>query len=572
MDKKKGNTSMPSKVNGTGQASGSGKVHQCDVVILGSGLAGSVSAAILARHGATVALVDAASHPRFAIGESTTPHLIEWLRILSMRFDIPELADLFDVKAANEHIGPFHGQKQSFGFVKHQRGREPDPNESTIYVVPKLITRASHLYRQDSDAHYFHVAAKYGCILRQNWRAADVDFDDDGVTVTGQNGEVFRGRYLIDASGFRSLLAQKFDLRDKPARFKHHSRSMFTHFVGVKPFDEVIDWPKRERPPAPWNNGTLHHPIDRGWFWIIPFNNYPRSINPLCSVGLTIDERTYPKPADMTPEEEWQQFLDLYPAIKRQFEGAARVREWVSTDRLQYSSKHSIGYRWCLMSHAAGFIDPLYSFGLSNTFQVVYALTSRLLEALKDDDFSVERFQYVDSLERGLLYHNDLMVNSSFISFSDFKLWNAVFRVWGAFLAHGSLRLVRARLGYLFDGDERHFKELEKAPHTGLWWPESHAFKNILEGMAETCEKYEADVLDAESAAEAISRMLAEPGLSGPAFRWENADTRFVAPSTPDMAKFMLWASTRSPAEVRPLGRALVSGVIKAGLRGKKAF
>jgi FADH2 O2-dependent halogenase len=562
---------MPSKVNAS-DPSGSGKVHEVDVVILGSGLAGSVTGSILARHGAKVALVDAASHPRFAIGESTTPHLIEWLRILALRFDIPELADLFDVQVANERIGPFHGQKQSFGFVKHDPGREPDPDEATIYVVPKLITRASHLYRQDSDAHFFHVAAKYGCILRQNWRAAELDFDDDGVTVTGQNGEVFRGRYLIDASGFRSPLAQKFDLRDKPARFKHHSRSMFTHYIGVKPFDDVIDWPRQDRPPAPWNNGTLHHLIERGWFWIIPFSNYKGSISPLCSVGLTIDERTYPKPTDMTADEEFDKFLDTYPAIKRQFDGAKRVREWVSTDRLQYSSKHSIGYRWCLMSHAAGFIDPLYSFGLGNTFQVVYGLVSRLLEALADDDFSVERFQYVDQLERGLLYYNDLIVNSSFISFSEFKLWNAVFRVWGAFLAHGSLRLVRARLGYLIDGDERHFAELEQAPHTGLWWPESTAFKNILEGTAETCEKYEAGVIDADSAAAAVSTMLAEPGLSGPAFQWEKPDTRYVAPSTPDMAKFMLWATTQSPPEVRPLGRALVGGVVKAGLRGKKAF
>jgi FADH2 O2-dependent halogenase len=224
------------------------------------------------------------------------------------------------------------------------------------------------------------------------------------------------------------------------------------------------------------------------------------------------------------------------------------------------------------MSHAAGFLDPLYSMGLANTFQVVHALLSRLLEALKDGDFSAERFQYVDQLERGLLYYNDLIVNSSFISFSEFKLWNAVFRVWGAYLAHGSLRTVRARLNYLVDHDERHFSELEQAPYTGLWWPESAELHNIVEGTAETCEKYEAGALDADSAAEAISRMLAEPSLSGPVFGWERPQTRFVAPSTPDMARFMLWANTQAPPQLRPLGRALVTGAVKAGLRGKKAF
>ncbi len=97
--------------------------------------------------------------------------------------------------------------------------------------------------------------------------------------------------------------------------------------------------------------------IDRGWFWVIPFDNLKGSLNPVVSVGLQMDERTYPKPADLTPDQEFRMFLDRYPAVKRQFVGAKRVREWVSSDRLQYSSRQSIGPRWCLMSHAAGFLD-----------------------------------------------------------------------------------------------------------------------------------------------------------------------------------------------------------------------
>ncbi|HEY5836067.1 FAD-dependent monooxygenase, partial [Streptomyces sp.] len=343
--------SVPSKAKAVVPAMNSSKVQNCDVLIVGSGLAGSVSASILARNGANVVLVDAATHPRMAIGESMTPQLIEWLHILATRFDIPELHHLLDVKAVLKNIGPFHGKKQSFGFIKHDVGKEPDPREATQFVIPKILTEASHLFRQDTDSHFFHVAAKYGTTTRQNWRVADLDFDDDGVTVTGQNGEVFRARYLIDASGFRSLLAEKMELREQPARFKHHSRSLFTHYIGVKPFDDVSHHPQSLRPPkvSPWNGGTLHHLIERGWFWIIPFNNVEGSKNPVCSVGLTFDERVYPKPKDMTPDEEFNKYLDMYPAVKRQFEGAKRVREWVSTDRLQYSSKQSIGYRWCLM-------------------------------------------------------------------------------------------------------------------------------------------------------------------------------------------------------------------------------
>jgi FADH2 O2-dependent halogenase len=546
---------------------------ECDVLILGSGLAGSITGAILARQGARVALIDAGQHPRFAVGESQNPQLVEWLHILAVRYDVPEIKYMLDIKAVTEHIGPFHGRKQSFGFVRHRKNREPDPREATMFVIPKMLTEATHLYRQDTDSFYFNVAVKYGCTVRQNWRATDLDFDDDGVTVTGHTGERFRARYLIDASGFRSPLAQKFDLRENPTRHKHHARSLFTHYIGVKPYDDVCNYPPALRAPAesPFHGGTLHHLIERGWFWIIPFDNYQDSKNPLCSVGLTFDERLYPKPKDMTPDEEFQHHLSMYPAIKRQFEGAKRVREWVSTDRLQYSSKQTVGHRWCLMSHAAGFIDPLYSRGLSNTFEVVDALCWRVLDALRDDDFSVERFAYVEQLEQGLLHFNDEIVNSSYISFSHFRLWNAVFRVWACFTTPATMRLLRARQDYTLDGDDRHFKELENAPYPGLWWPDSHPFKHLMDITAETCEKYEVGELDGDTAADIVFQAIRDCESVNTPFGWKDGEEhRFYRATTPTMMKFMFWASTQAPPEMRDLGRAMISGVVRSAFKGKK--
>ena len=547
-------------------------IQECDVFILGSGLAGSVSAAILARHGARVVLADAAHHPRFAIGESMTPQLVEWLHIVSERYDVPEIKSLTSVKALNRDVGQVFGTKAHFGFMLHRPGQEPDPREATQLALPKVFEQNAHLFRQDSDSFMFHVAVRYGAVARQYWRATDVDFDDDGVTVTGHNGETFRAKYLIDASGFRSPLAEKFGLREVPARFKHHARSLFTHYVGVKPFDDVSGHPDRLRPPAPWHTGTMHHLIERGWFWIIPFDNNKVSRNPLCSVGLTFDERLYPKPADMTPAQEFEHHLGMYPAIARQFEGAHPVREWVSTDRLQYSSSQTIGDRWCLMSHAAGFLDPLYSRGLSNTFEVVDALSSRLLKALQDGDFSAERFEYVERLEQGLLQYNDDLVNSSYIAFSHFRLWNAVFRIWGAFITPGVMRLTRARLLYVRDHDDRHFEDLEKGDYPGLWWPESHKFKQLLESTAEICEKYEVGELTGDEAADAVFALIQSSDIVNPAFGWKDPEQHFVAPSAVTMGKFLYWASYRGTDEMRDLGREFFKGIMKAGLKARKVL
>jgi len=45
-----------------------------DVAILGVGMAGGVLGAVLARHGVRVLLIDADTHPRFAVWESTIPY------------------------------------------------------------------------------------------------------------------------------------------------------------------------------------------------------------------------------------------------------------------------------------------------------------------------------------------------------------------------------------------------------------------------------------------------------------------------------------------------------------------
>ncbi|MBV9143925.1 MAG: tryptophan 7-halogenase [Pseudonocardiales bacterium] len=68
------------------------KVH--DVAIIGGGIGGSIMAAILAGNGVDVLLAEGTPHPRFTIGESTTPETSISLRLLAARYGVPELAYL----------------------------------------------------------------------------------------------------------------------------------------------------------------------------------------------------------------------------------------------------------------------------------------------------------------------------------------------------------------------------------------------------------------------------------------------------------------------------------------------
>ena len=378
-----GNGNGHHAVNGNGN----GK-ETYDVTILGAGIAGSILAAILAKQGVKTLLIDSASHPRFAIGESTIPQTLCYMRTLAARYGIPEIKTLSNLNDCAKYIGPTHGRKAHFGFMIHHEGQSQQPRECTLFNAPKLLAEAHHLFRQDTDAYIFHAAIRYGAVARQNVRIEDVEFDDTGVTLGAVGGETFRTRYVVDATGARSLLADKLGKRDKQARFKHHSRSLWTHMQGVPHTDSLFPRSKADTPPKAWYEGTVHHMFERGWYWVIAFDNNEFSKSPLCSVGLTLDERLYPRNPDEHPHDEFMRIASKYPDIERQYRGAVPVREWTTTDRIQWSSSDTVGDRWCLLGHAAGFIDPLFSFGMSNTLSAVSALVPRLVKGLKEDDLS----------------------------------------------------------------------------------------------------------------------------------------------------------------------------------------
>lgn len=543
-----------------------------DVAIIGTGIAGSMLGAILARNGLRVLLLDAGAHPKFAVGESTIPYTLVALRTIAERYDVPEIKTLATFTDCTKVLGPHFGVKKHFSFLLHEKGKEQNPKWVNQFNTPGLLHEASHLFRQETDAYMFHVAIRYGCIPRQQVKIGEVDIDGSGVTLSCEDGSTYLARYVVDASGFRSPLADQFGLREKPTRLKHHSRSLFTHMVGVTPTDDIMHHPASERPPVPWYEGTVHHMFERGWFWVIGFDNHKSSNNPLCSVGLTFDPRVYPKDDSMTPEEEFRYYASLYPAVERQFQGAKSVREWVSTDRLQYSASTSIGDRYCLMAHAYGFIDPLFSRGLSNTAEVINSLAWRLIAASEDDDFSAERFEYVSRLEAGLLDYNDDLVNSAFISFSDYDLWNAVFRVWAYGSNLGTFRLQDAITKYWKTGDDNHFLELEDPPNLGLWWPDHQGYKALFDLMVEQCESFERGEITSSAAAETLFSAITSADFIPPPMGFTDRHARFLNPTPAKMAKTAAWMVREAPPELRELGVGVFLEAGKAKLRGGRLF
>jgi tetracycline 7-halogenase / FADH2 O2-dependent halogenase len=422
-----------------------------DVAIIGSGMSGAILGMILARHGVRVLMIEGGVHPRFAVGESTIPQTSLLSCLLAERYDVPELRTITHPQSIHAEVASTSGIKRSFGFAYHRPGEKYESRHG--FALGTGSKEENHLFRQDVDAWLTYAAVRYGAVLRQETRVRAIYIDESGVTLHTRNGDgdaTVRARYLVDGSGFRSVIADTFGLRENPPRFDHCSRSMFTHMLDVGDFEPASPM------TVPWAQSTLHHVFEGGWIWVIPFNNREGSTNPLVSVGLTVDTRLYPKPADTGAEAEFQQFIDRFPSVAEQFANARSVRPWVNTGRLQYSSSRSVGYRWSMMSHASGALDPLFSRGLINTLEVTAALVDPLLAALREDDFSKERFAHLEGLHRRVLSFNDRLVAGAFTATADFDLWNAWLRVWALASVPTEFRIANTLAEYTRTHDPNH--------------------------------------------------------------------------------------------------------------------
>ena len=417
----------------------------CDIAIIGSGIAGGMLASILARHGIKVTVFEAGSHPKFAIGESMILESSEIMRSLASVFDVPEL-EYFSAEHFLPIIGSTHGVKRHFSFLHHVDGQSQNPSDVLQAVIPKHpYGHELHLYRQDSDYFYAGLAVHYGATVRANTPIADIDIDAQQVTLTTGKGETCVAKCVIDAGGYRSLIAEKYQLRDHA--LKTHTRGIFSHMTDVPSYHARGATKRQMGIPYSLAEGTLHHTYHGGWTWVIPFNNHQQASNPFCSVGVMMDPRVYPQQPELSAEQEFWQFVNRHPGMQQHLQGAKPVRDWVSAGRIQYSSKRIAGDRFCLLGHAAGFIDPLFSKGLYTTLASIMHLGQALLKAHREDDYSQQQFDDVERCTLGYVHANDQLVANAIKSFSHPLLWQQYSVIWilGAYLELVKLTTTRMR-------------------------------------------------------------------------------------------------------------------------------
>src|SRR5438552_4639451 len=102
-------------------------MQSCEVAIVGSGFAGSLLGRVLAVLGYDVVLLERGTHPRFAIGESSTPLANLSLERLARTYG---LTDCYHLAAHGRWLERYpavrRGLKRGFTFYRHHPHRAVD--------------------------------------------------------------------------------------------------------------------------------------------------------------------------------------------------------------------------------------------------------------------------------------------------------------------------------------------------------------------------------------------------------------------------------------------------------------
>jgi flavin-dependent dehydrogenase len=345
-----------------------------DVAIIGAGPGGTCLATFLANTGRKVLVLEKSSFPRFHIGESLTG-------VAGQVLD-----DLGLTEALDAHRFPLKGGVKVIG-----------QDAKSEFFVP-VLRDTYQVRRSVFDKLLLERAEQSGAEFRRG-EVVEVIRDDESQAVTGlrykdEEGEIraVECRYLADASG-QSIVLSKLGVAGKRKLNPTFDKqvALFTHVEGAR------------RDPGQMGNNTfifydkLHH-----WAWFIP-------ISPtITSVGVVMPNEVYRPLGGKDQAMRWgleHINPDLWLRVKD--------KEWLEPVRGAFNYAYEVepfaGEGWLCVGDAHGFVDPIFSFGVSIAMQEAGEASRRINAVLDGADWQPEMERYCAYCRRGFSVAEDLI-------------------------------------------------------------------------------------------------------------------------------------------------------------------
>jgi flavin-dependent dehydrogenase len=299
-------------------------------LVIGAGPSGAVAAAIIEKQGLKVKVVEKETFPRFVIGESLIPLVMEALDEAGF---LPILNEQnYQKKYGARFIR--NGKVCEFDFAEQYT-----PGWTWTWQLPR--------------AHFDNCLAEQvvarGIDISFNTTVTGIEFNgtDSVTTVIDKEGNESKieAKFIVDSSGYGRVIPRLFNL-DKPS-VQPPRAGMFVHVKEAK------------RPEGREGEQITFVVVKRDvWMWVIPFSD------DTTSVGFVGDPE-YLKQFEGTPEERMRQMISKEDYYAARLEGVPFLWEPRTISGYSSSVKSLYGDGFALTGNSAEFLDPVFSSGVA---------------------------------------------------------------------------------------------------------------------------------------------------------------------------------------------------------------
>ncbi len=396
------------------------------VLIVGSGFAGTILARCLQAAGVRVLVVEKSRHPRFALGESSTPLGNLALERLAVRFGLEDLYHQAAWGRWTRHLARRGGLKRGFTFFE----AGPSGEGRSLYVAasPDARTADSQWLRSSVDEALVQRARAEGVQVLERSVVEVLEWRGDHwcASLRGPEGaRAAEARFVVDATGGGQFARAHWGVASASGALSTDLH--YGHFRGLvepttspgAPYD------------APWS--AVHHLLDGGWMYELRF------ADGLVSAGVVQERPEAADPAPGSAEERFHAALRAAPELAARFAAAEAVRPIAARRGVAYRSTRAFGEGWAALPHGYAFVDPLFATGIAWSLLGVERLADLLLcgESAAADGAEYQRLLEAEADLVGRL------VRLAYRHLSDFDTFCVIAR---AYFVVASLQETRQRL------------------------------------------------------------------------------------------------------------------------------
>lgn len=345
-----------------------------DVLVVGAGPAGAMTATILAQKGVDVLLIDRHHFPRDkTCGDAVPGGAVErlWRYGMKEKLDTAVARDQFYILNSLRIVSP-RGYSIEAEFKDGTAGADS-------YVAPRLY------FDSVIQQHAIDSGAKF-CVAQ----AKEPLLKDGKITGVRArvNGKVanLQARLVIGADGVTSVLTRHLRSQSGQHTDQHRAVAIRAYIEDLEEIPHQVEF-------------YLYKKILPGYAWIFPIGKQRANIG----LGMRLDHfRKHKK----NLEEMLRQFLDI-PAIKARLQRGGELRD-IATWQLNFGSQPRLQYAFdgaMLVGDAAGFINPVTGGGIHNAIISAELAAQTALVALSTGDTTYHSLQVYEQQCHQAMWH-----------------------------------------------------------------------------------------------------------------------------------------------------------------------